>query len=149
MEEDELDQMETDQKVDKREMEEFEEALLSEQEDENETEFYDESDAQQYVDSPYPSDVEDLEEDEDFVITDRLQDLSVHSSDESVVPVAELTKKLQNLQSTGSSPKSPLTSSSPLPPIHGASGQLLVTKECKGTSYLIRQKFIFSFFYIN
>lgn len=135
--------METDQKVDKREMEEFEEALLSEKEDENETEFYDELDAQQYVDSPYPSDVEDLEEDEDFVITDRLQDLSVHSSDESVVPVAELTKKLQDLQSTGSSPESPLTSSSPLPPIHGASGQLLVSKECKGISYFIEKCILF------
>ena len=139
MEEDELDRMETDQKVGKREMEEFEEALLSEkEEDENEIELYDETDAEQYIDSPYPSDVEDFD-DEDFVITDRLQDLSVHSSDESVVPVAELTKKLQNLRSTDSSPKSPMTSSSPLPPVHGASGQLLVAKECKGIGYLLQK----------
>ena len=130
--------METDQKVDQKEMKEFEEALLSQNEDgENEIDFgiNNVSDPQNFIDSPYPSDVEDFDED-DYVITDRLQDLSVNSSDESVVPVAELTKKLQNLKSTDSSPKQPLVSSSPIPPVMGATGQLLVSKECKGICFI-------------
>ena len=138
MEEDELDKMETDQKVDQKEMEEFEEALLSQNEDdENETDFgiNNVSDPQNYIDSPYPSDAEDSDED-DYVITDRLQDLSVNSSDESVVPVTELTKKLQNLKSTDSSPKRPLVSSSPIPPVMSATGQLLVSNECKGMCFI-------------
>ena len=126
MEEEELDLMETDQKVDQREMKKLEEELLSENEDENELvfEYTSNADDQPYIDSPYPSDVEDFDED-DFVITDRLQDMSVHSSDESVVPVNELAKKLELLKSTDSSPKQPMVTSSPLPPV-------LVPKECTG-----------------
>ena len=126
LEEDELEKMETDQKMDQRDLKEFEEAMLS-GEDENEAV----GDAGDYIDSPYPSDDEDFGED-DFVITDRLQDLSVHSSDESVVPMTDLTRKLENLRSIDSSPKQPMTSSSPLPSVQSASGQLLVSKECKG-----------------
>ena len=124
--------METDQKMDQRDLEAFEEAMLS-GEDENETalDINTVDDAEAYIDSPYPSDDEDFGED-DFVITDRLQDLSVHSSDESVVPVSDLTRKLESLSSTDTSPKQPMTSSSPFPSVQSASGHLLVSKDCTG-----------------
>ena len=126
-EEKELELMEFEIEVDKKEMEEFEEALLSpNEESEEEEDQYDDSNVEYLVDSPYPSDCED--DDSDYVITDRLKE---HSS-ESVVPVAEITAKLQNLRSTDSSPSRPRDSSTPMDTGMSQTGQILVSKGCVG-----------------
>ena len=60
------------------------------------------------------------------------QDKTVNSSDESVVPMNELTERLLSLRSTDSSPSRPTGASSPISPGFSQSGQLLVSKECSG-----------------
>lgn len=128
-EEKELELMEFEIEVDRKDMEEFEEALLSsnEESDEDEDEYRcDDANVEYLIDSPYPSDCED--EDNDFVVTDRLNE----HSNEAVVPVAEITAKLQNLRSTDSSPSGPRDSSTPMDTGMSQTGQLLVTNGCVG-----------------
>lgn len=71
-EEEELLIMETDQKIDQKEMIEMEEALLSEYGDE-EDDNANKDESHLYYDSPYPSDTESDDE-EEFEITDCLKD---------------------------------------------------------------------------
>ena len=69
-EEEELDEMEFEYLVDQKELKSFEEALLSDDEEENHYRKLDESKTEYLIDSPYPSDSEDDEDGFKFVSVD-------------------------------------------------------------------------------
>ena len=108
LEELELQAMEIDQIKDCQDREKYED----ESEDEDDDDEDDEQGA--YYDSPWPSDGES--EDEEYIVTSAINDASIRSENESVVPVAELSSQLQELKTGSLSPVRLLETSTPTPP---------------------------------
>ena len=102
-EEKELLEMENDRKLDEEELAKAEMELMEDDEDISEN----------YLDSPYPSDVEDDAEEDEFVVTDRLKDESIGSDNESVIPINDLTARLKELKYSDSESPTPMATSSP------------------------------------
>ena len=138
-EERELLEMENEKKMDQEELDRAEREFMDEEEDlgtssdekVDDDEDDDEKVVNHYIDSPYPSDDEDSDNDE-FTVTDRLMDDSIRSDNESLIPVNDLVEKLEKLRTVDSTSPTPLLTSSPT--YNGSTsitgGQILVTDEC-------------------